>query len=86
MPELWFYHSGIHFLIIILIQLCRKVPIQKVQITTRECLLRLGVPRVFVLFCVLVCVWVIFAMVPLNLTCLQCLQHSFFEHLFNLLR
>jgi len=22
-------------------------------------------------------------MVPLNLTCLHCLQHSFFEHLFN---
>ena len=24
-----------------------------------------------------------FAMVPLNLTCLYCLQHNFFEHLFN---
>ena len=23
-------------------------------------------------------------MVPFNLTCLHCLQHSFFEHLFNL--
>jgi len=23
-------------------------------------------------------------MVPLNLTCLHCLQHSFIEHLFNL--
>jgi len=25
-----------------------------------------------------------FSMVPLNLTCLHCLQHSLFEHLFNL--
>jgi len=25
-----------------------------------------------------------FVMVPLNLTCLQCLQHSFVEHHFNL--
>ena len=37
----------------------------------------------FVLFCVFVNYW-LFAMVPLNMTCLHCLQHSFFEHLFNL--
>ena len=38
-------------------------------------------------FCVVLCVGFCtghFVMVPLNLTCLHCLQHSFFEHLFNL--
>ena len=46
-------------------------------------MLRHGVVRVFVSFCVLV--FVHFVMVPLNLTYLQCLQQqSFFEHLFNL--
>jgi len=34
--------------------------------------------------CVVLCVG--FCTVPLNLTCLHCLQHSFFEHLFHLLR
>ena len=47
--------------------------------------LRLGVLSVFVQFCVFVFVWAILScMVPLHLTCLHCLQHSFFEHLFNL--
>jgi len=41
-------------------------------------------------FCVFLCCFVCvyctghFVMVPLNLTCLHYLQHSFFEHLFNL--
>ena len=36
-------------------------------------------------FCVRVCFYTgIFVMVPLNLTCLHCLRHSFFEHLFDL--
>jgi len=39
-------------------------------------------------FCAVLCVCFFctshFAMVPLNLTCLHCLQHSFFELLFNL--
>jgi len=38
-------------------------------------------------FCVILCVFLCtghFVMVSLNLTCLHCLQHSFFEHLFNL--
>jgi len=38
-------------------------------------------------FCVVPCVCLgtgHFVMVPLNLTYLHCLQHSFFEHLFNL--
>jgi len=35
----------------------------------------------FVLFCVPYCTGH-FNMVPLNLTCVHCLQHSFFEHLF----
>ena len=38
-------------------------------------------------FCVVLCVCFCaghFVMVPFNLTCLQCLQYSFFEHLFNL--
>jgi len=38
----------------------------------------------FVLFCVFVFCTGRFVMVPLNLTCLHCLQHSFFEHHFNL--
>jgi len=46
-----------------------------------KCLLRLGVLRVFVLFCALVSVG---AILPLNLKYLHCLQHYFFEHLFNL--
>ena len=48
-----------------------------------KCLLRHGVLRVFVLFCV--GFWTgHFVMVPLNLIYLHCLQHSFFEHLLNL--
>ena len=39
--------------------------------------MRHGVLRVFVSFCVLVCVRAIFVIVPLNLTYLHCLQHSF---------
>jgi len=38
-------------------------------------------------FCLVLCVFMWtghFVLVPLNLTCLHCLQHSFFEHLFNL--
>jgi len=49
-----------------------------------KCLLRHDVLRVF---CVVLCVGLCtrhFFMVPLNLTYLHCLQHSFFEHLFNL--
>ena len=46
-------------------------------------MLRHGVVRVFVSFCVSFCAGH-FVMVPLNLTYLHCLQHSFFEHLFNL--
>ena len=53
--------------------------IQKVFLS--KCLLRLGVLRVFVLFCALVSVG---AILPLNLKYLHCLQHYFFEHLFNL--
>jgi len=36
-------------------------------------------------FCVILCFWCTghFVTVPLNLTCLHCLQHSFFEHIFN---
>jgi len=40
---------------------------------------------VFYVFCVVLCVGFCrghFAMVPLNLTYLHCLQHSFVEHLF----
>jgi len=46
-----------------------------------KCLLRLGVLRVFVLS---VCwfLYVPLVMVPLNLTYLHCLQHSFFENFF----
>ena len=36
---------------------------------------------IFVLFCVFTGH---FVMMPLNMTCLHCLQHSFFERLFNL--
>ena len=38
-------------------------------------------------FCVVLCVFLgmgHFVTVPFNMTCLHCLQHSFFEHLFNL--
>ena len=49
-----------------------------------KCLLRHDVVRVFVSFLVLVFVRAIFFMVPLNMTYLHCLQHSLFEHLFNL--
>ena len=45
--------------------------------------MRLGVLHVFMLFCVFVFVQAIFVFVPLNFKCLHCLQHSFFEHLFN---
>ena len=48
-----------------------------------KCLLRHDVVRVFVSFLVLVFVRAI-VMVPLNMTYLHCLQHSLFEHLFNL--
>jgi len=40
--------------------------------------------NVFVSFCVLVFCTGHFVIVPFNLTYLHCLQHSFFEHLFNL--
>jgi len=45
--------------------------------------LRLGVLRVFLLFCVGFCTGH-FVMVPVNLTYLNCLQLSYIEHLFNL--
>ena len=45
---------------------------------------RHGVVRVFVSFCVLVFCTGHFVMALLNLTNLLCLQHSFFEQLFNL--
>ena len=38
-------------------------------------------------FCIVLCVFLCtdhFVIVPFKLTCLHCLQHSFFEHLFNL--
>jgi len=46
--------------------------------------LRHDVVRVFVSLCVLVFVRAILSWLPLDLTCLHCLQHSLFEHLFNL--
>jgi len=49
-----------------------------------KCLLRHNVVRVFVSSLVLVYVRAIFVIVPLNMTYLHCLQHSLFEHLFNL--
>ena len=49
-----------------------------------KCLLRHDVVRVFVSFCVLIFFTRHFVMVPLNLTYLHCLQHSLFEHHFNL--
>jgi len=50
------------------------------KIVCFACMLRLGVLHVL---CVCFCTSH-FVMVPLNLTCLHCFQHSFFEHLFNL--
>jgi len=47
-------------------------------------MLRIGVLAGFEVFCVFVFVRVILCMVPLTLTCLHCLHHSLFEHLFNL--
>jgi len=40
----------------------------------------------FVLFCVFACGFCTgrFVMVPINLTCLHCLQHSFFQRRLNL--
>jgi len=35
-------------------------------------------------FCLVLCLLGHFVMVYLNLTCLRCLQHPFFEHFFNL--
>jgi len=51
-----------------------------------KCLLRHDVVRVFVSSLVLVFCTGHFVMVPLNMTYLHvhCLQHSLFEHLFNL--
>jgi len=49
-----------------------------------KCLLRLGVLRVFVLFCVFVFYMGHCVMVPLNLTYLHCLRQFSFEHFFNL--
>jgi len=57
---------------------------EKHTIVFSKRLLRNGVLRVFVSFCVLVFVRGIFVMVPLNLTYLHCIQHFFFENLFNL--
>jgi len=48
-----------------------------------KCLLNIGVLGVFVLFCCLFCTGH-FVIIPLNMACLHCLQHCFFEHLFNL--
>jgi len=47
-------------------------------------MLRPGVVRVFVSFCVFSFCTDHLHMVPLNLTYLHCLQHSLFKHLFNL--
>jgi len=58
-----------------------KAKTQKIVVFSK-CLLRHGVLRVFVSICVLVLVRA-FVMVPLNMTYLHCLQHSFFEHLLN---
>ena len=49
-----------------------------------KCLLRHDVVRVLVSSLVLVFCTGHFVMVPLNMTYLHCLQHSLFEHLFNL--
>jgi len=56
------------------------------MVNVRICL---HILRDFVLFCLFVCLFVCsfmghFVMVLLNLTCLHCLQHAFFEYLFNL--
>jgi len=58
-----------------------KIRTQKVVFS--KCLLYLGVVCVFVLFCLGFCTDH-FVVIRLNLTCLHCLQHSFFEHLLNL--
>jgi len=53
------------------------------RITSAVCISDL----VFYVFCVVLCVGFCtghFVIVPLNLTYLQCLQHSLFKHLFNL--
>ena len=50
------------------------------KIVYSECMLRLGVLRVLCCSVYLFCTSH-FVMVPLNLTYLHCLQHSFFEHL-----
>ena len=61
----------------------KKLKIRKTQkYSFSKCLLRHDV-RVFVVPCVSFCTGH-FVMVPLNMTYLHCLQHSLFEHLFNL--
>ena len=56
-------------------------------VNTHTCLILIIMSFGLVLFCVLVFVPFLghFVMVPFNLTYLLCLQHYFFEHLFNLL-
>jgi len=53
-----------------------------VDFVVSKCLLRHGVLRVFVSFCVFLSGHVV--MVPSNYTYLHCLQHSLFEHFLNL--
>jgi len=61
----------------------KKRKIRKKIVFSSKCLLCHGVLHVLVSFCVGF-LYGPFFMVPLNLTYLHCLQHSFFEHLFNL--
>jgi len=73
-----------HFLKKIIKETITKNGKKTTKLVFSECLLRLGVLRVL---CCSVCVFLCtghFVMVPLNLTSLHCLQHSFFEHLYNL--
>jgi len=63
----------------------KKRKIRKTQkYSLSKCLLRHDAVRVFVSFLVLVFCTGHFVMVPFNMTYLHCLQHSLFEHLFNI--
>jgi len=56
---------------------------QKILYFYSVCMLLLCALRVFVVICVCLCIGHL-VMVPLNFAFLHCLQHSFFEHIFNL--
>ena len=60
---------------------------RKIRKTQKYFILNVCCVLVFCVFCAVLCVGFCTGhsvMVPLNLTCLHCLQYSFFEHLFNL--